>query len=67
MIGTDDEDLKALRASSWALKELEFQLPRFLETVDGKKAEIAAEKASSSYLSEVLDLVSVILLLNSQS
>lgn len=61
MTGTDDDDLKSLRASSWALKELQSRLPQFLETLDSMKAEAGPDELPGKDLAGVLDLVSKIL------
>jgi len=67
MTGTGDDDLKSLRASSWALKELQSRLPQFLGTFDNQKAEAGLDELRGSDLAEVLDLVSNILRINYQS
>jgi len=63
MSGTEDDDLRALRASSWALIELQNRLPQFIETLGSRKAETLENKPLSSNLPEILDMVSHMLVI----
>lgn len=57
MKATDDDDLKALRASSWALKHLEIRLPQFLQILANRKISLSKDVTIDNSLSEILELV----------
>lgn len=57
MNSVGEDDLKALRASSWALKELQNRLPLFIQALDDVETGSAANLAVDSHLEVILDMV----------